>query len=232
MRAAVFDIEGTVCPISFVKDTLFPYALKKVHELVPAVKFPLTGEQEDPIVPYLREFPDEYAGSAEALLNHIDDLTARDVKAPYLKSLQGYLWKFGYECGEIKAPVYADALAAFRRLREQSIPIFIYSSGSVPAQKLLFSHCDSDPSDVTPTFEDYFDTVNAGPKTDQASYRLIAEKVGVPAQSIMFFSDNPLEIQAARGANWQATLVVRPGNAPLPDEWSKDSSLVYNLDHL
>lgn len=241
IRHVVFDIEGTVCPISFVKDKLFPYALKRVHELVPQVadKFPLSGDApaaadgpHNELLSYLHAFPDEYKQSSSALLDHIDDLTARDVKAGYLKALQGYLWKDGYESGQIKAPLFEDAISVLKswseRLSARNGGVWIYSSGSVPAQILLFKHVDATPTDMTPLLKGYFDTKNAGAKTEPVSYEKIASAIGAPASEILFFSDNPLEIAAAETAGWSAITTVRPGNAPLPAGYT--SRAVETLD--
>jgi enolase-phosphatase E1 len=239
IRNVVFDIEGTVCPISFVKETLFPYAIKRIHEIVPKLEnqFPLTNTPTDSahteLLSYLQKFPDEYKISPQGLLDHIDDLTQRDVKAPYLKSLQGYLWKSGYESGEIKAPLFSDAISAIEEwpkiLSERNGGIWIYSSGSVPAQILLFRHVDATPTDMTPNLKGYFDTVNAGPKTEAPSYDKIASDIGGSSNEILFFSDNPLEIKAAKLAGWNAITTMRPGNAPLPSDYSE--RVVEKLDN-
>lgn len=219
IKAVVLDIEGTVCPISFVKDVLYPYALKKAKDVLKTVEFPVVSSKGE-LEAHLAEFPREYASSPNAVLEHMAYLTARDVKAPYLKSLQGYLWREGYSSGEIKVSLFGDAAPAIKRwsesLKQYGEPagVYIYSSGSVPAQKLLFAHTTQ--GDLNGLLSGYFDTVNAGPKTEAGSYEKIAAAIGLPASEIIFFSDNPKEIEAAEVSGWSTVYTVREGNAPTP----------------
>ena len=97
--------------------------------------------------------------------------------------------------------------------------IMIYSSGSVPAQKLLFAHTNADPSDLTPFISDWFDTVNAGPKTDVASYnKILSNYSSISPSRWLFFSDNLSEVEAAIQSGMRSLPVTRPGNAPLPPD--------------
>ncbi|KAL6921342.1 hypothetical protein FSHL1_005312 [Fusarium sambucinum] len=243
----VFDIEGTVCPISFVKDVLplipnlfgldtglghpllgvqaaepghakllmslgFPYAL----EALPKV---LEQEWDSPeFAKYRDAFPEEYRNSPSDYEAHVRDLVKRDVKIAYLKSLQGYLWLQGYESGHIVAPLFSDVETFFNEAIKSGKKIIIYSSGSVPAQKLLFSHTNSEKSDMTPLIADYFDTTNAGPKTEVDSYSKIISHhpEHKDLDRWLFLSDNIDEVKAAVGAGMRSLPVVRPGNAPLP----------------
>lgn len=143
---------------------------------------------------------------------------AADVKAPYLKALQGYLWEDGYRSGKLRAPVFDDVGPALASWRAAGLTIMIYSSGSVPAQKLFFAHTTADRSDLSPLITDWFDTVNAGPKTERASYAKIASKyLDIPPGRWLFLSDNPKEVHAAREAGMQSLLVTRPGNPPIEE---------------
>jgi len=213
VKIALLDIEGTVCPISFVKDVLFPYALKVLPET-------LDTQWDSPeFAQYKNAFPAEHAASKDALFAHVRDLMAQDLKISYLKSLQGYLWKRGYANGEIRAPLFPDVPAKLKSWTENGIRVMIYSSGSVPAQKLLFQHTNSTPADLTPLISDWFDTVNAGLKQEIASYKAIANKYpDIPPAQWMFLSDNFHEVDAAVSAGMQSRVVERPGNAALdPD---------------
>lgn len=158
---------------------------------------------------------------------------SRDVKAPYLKSLQGYLWENGYESGALKAPLFPDVAAKFESWRAHGVTIVIYSSGSVPAQKLLFRHTNGSPSDLTPMITDFFDTVNAGPKTERSSYEKIAGKHSRFAPNEwLFLSDNVKEVEAAEEAGLQSIIVQRPGNAPLPDDVQSRYRVIRSFDEL
>ncbi|KAK4223708.1 enolase-phosphatase E1 [Podospora fimiseda] len=160
---------------------------------------------------------------------------SQDLKISYLKSLQGYLWESGYKFGELKSPLFPDVtpkLAAWRN--EQGAKLMIYSSGSVAAQKLLFRHTDGEPSDLTAWLDDYFDTVNAGPKTEAASYTKIVghhPELG-SAGDWLFLSDNVKEVEAAKQAGLQSIIVERPGNAELSEEARAKHRVVTSFDQI
>lgn len=159
---------------------------------------------------------------------------SRDVKIAYLKSLQGYLWESGYASGALKAPLFPDVaprIAAWRA--DQGAQVMIYSSGSVAAQKLLFRHTNGEPADLSPVIEDYFDTVNAGPKTERASYEKIAGKY--PQFAVgewLFLSDNVREVEAAKEAGMQSVVVDRPGNAEVGEEARRVHKVVKSFAEL
>nr|RBQ90519.1 hypothetical protein FVER53263_09173 [Fusarium verticillioides] len=169
---------------------------------------------------YRDAFPEEYRNSRSDFEAHVRDLVKRDVKIAYLKSLQGYLWLQGYKSGNIVAPLLPDVEPFFSEATQAGKKIIIYSSGSVPAQKLLFSHTNSAMSDMTPLIADYFDTTNAGPKTEVDSYaKIISEHPEhKDVNRWLFLSDNINEVKAAVGAGMRSLPVVRPGNAPLPPD--------------
>ncbi|KAI7772167.1 hypothetical protein LZL87_009330 [Fusarium oxysporum] len=192
----------------------FPYAL----EALPKV---LDQEWDSPeFAKYRDAFPEEYRNSRSDFEAHVRDLVKRDVKIAYLKSLQGYLWLQGYKSGNIVAPLFPDVEPFFNEATQAGKKIIIYSSGSVPAQKLLFSHTNSGKSDMTPLIADYFDTTNAGPKTEVDSYtKIISEHPEhKDVNRWLFLSDNINEVKAAVGAGMRSLPVVRPGNAPLPPD--------------
>lgn len=253
IQALLLDIEGTVCSIRYVHDVLFPYAKSAAATKIPALaaQFPVSGtittddkdkdkdnnNNNNTLLSYLRAFPEPARQSTDRMLEYINDLIDRDVKDPALKSLQGYLWEEGYASGEIKAPVYADSIdAIIKYSKELSLGVSIYSSGSVPAQKLLFKHTqdpknEGDVLDLTKYLNKYYDTVNAGAKIDDGSYIKIAKDLKVENPSdILFLSDNPKEVDAAKKAGLQSYIVVRPGNAPLPEGSEKKYKIIETLD--
>ncbi|GAP87471.1 putative enolase-phosphatase E1 [Rosellinia necatrix] len=213
VKVILLDIEGTVCPISFVKDVLFPYALRVLPET-------LEAQWDHPdFAKYKDAFPPEYRKSKEELAAHVRDLMNRDVKIAYLKNLQGYLWEEGYAAGHLKAPLFPDVPNKLSAWHHNGLKIMIYSSGSVPAQKLLFKHTDAEPSNLTPLISNWFDTVNAGLKTEPKSYQMIADThAEIPAEQWLFLSDNTKEVEAAIAAGMQSMVVRRPGNPELPAE--------------
>ncbi|OBA21803.1 2,3-diketo-5-methylthio-1-phosphopentane phosphatase [Metschnikowia bicuspidata var. bicuspidata NRRL YB-4993] len=212
---ALLDIEGTVCSISFVKETLYPYFLETYASTISTMEYPITGERDE-MSAILSGFPTEAKQSQEALKSHISHLVSNDIKDPVLKAFQGKVWKLGYAKGELKAPVYSDAIEFF----ERSDKTYIYSSGSVAAQKLLFAHVDVNGclTDLTPKLAGYFDITTSGYKQEQASYASISSAIGVAPKDITFYSDNINEIKAAHSAGLATRLVVRPGNEPVSEQ--------------
>ncbi|KAM4062229.1 enolase-phosphatase E1 [Hirsutella rhossiliensis] len=209
----VLDIEGTVCPISFVHDVLFPYALDTLTRRLDGY-----WDSSD-FAPYRNAFPEPYRGDRGAFEAHVRQLVAQDIKAPYLKALQGHLWHQGYESGDLEAPVFPDVGPFITTAHASGKKIIIYSSGSVPAQKLFFSHTTAQPSDLTPFISAWFDTVNAGPKTEATSYTtILSSSPDITPARWLFLSDNLKEVGAALASGMRSLPVTRPGNAPLPPD--------------
>ncbi|KAK7207506.1 HAD-like domain-containing protein [Myxozyma melibiosi] len=234
-KKILLDIEGTVCSISFVKDVLFPYFLKTVPSVL---QLHFTANPPPDLQPYIDAFPPTSRTSYDVLHQHIRELTLADKKVPELKGLQGYVWRRGYESGELKAPLFDDVYDAFRiwtsaeSTAAERKGVFIYSSGSVDAQILLFSHTEK--GDLTRGIQGYYDTVNAGMKQDKSSYEKIADTIAAGEQknNILFLSDNVKEIAAAKEAGLEAFVVERPGNAPLTDEDRKAHIVIENFSSL
>jgi enolase-phosphatase E1 len=211
IQVIVTDIEGTTSSISFVKDVLFPYA----RERLPA--FVVTHTDNPDVQHWLHEAARE-AGLVSATQQEVIDLLISwidaDRKSTALKALQGMIWQEGYASGEYRAHVYAEVPAQLRAWRDAGKRLYVYSSGSVPAQKLLFAHTEA--GDLSGLFSGYFDT-ETGAKRDPESYRRIAIAVGVVAAEILFLSDIVEELDAARAAGMQTTLLARaPSHCPTP----------------
>ena len=230
-KAILLDIEGTTTPIDFVHQTLFPYAKERIGKYV-AFHF---GELSNEIAQLVDEssHDEKYTvpvdptepGSVSA---YLEDLIARDVKSTPLKSIQGKLWREGYEAGELRSVVFGDVPRAFERWSSEDKIIAIYSSGSVLAQQLLFRHTDH--GDLTPFISEYFDT-EVGAKRDPESYRTIAEKLSIDPSEILFLSDVPAELDAAAKAGLETALVFRPGNAVQdPADWFRSVTTFDRLD--
>ncbi len=211
-RAVLLDIEGTTSSISFVHDVLFPYARKAA----PAY---LEANWSNPAVVEAGRLMIEEAGLAPApptldnALAAMNALMDRDAKVTGLKRIQGWIWKIGYDSGELKTHVYPDLVPALNSWRNRGLRIFIYSSGSIEAQKLFFGHTIA--GALLPFFEGHFDTTT-GPKVEASSYAAIAKTTGFEPGEVCFFSDAIKEIQAAHAAGMKVRLTVRPGNAPVP----------------
>ena len=203
IKAVVTDIEGTTSSLSFVKDVLFPYARRRLPAFV------VTHADTPEVQHWLHEAARE-AGLVSADQQEIIDLLIRwideDRKATSLKALQGMIWDEGYRNCEFRGHVYPEVAATLRTWRAQGIALYVYSSGSVAAQKLLFGF--SDAGDLTPLFAGYFDT-EIGAKRDEASYRRIAEALALAPADILFLSDVTQELDAARAAGLRTTLLAR-----------------------
>jgi len=226
-KVVVLDIEGTVCPISFVKEVLVPFALESLPSTVTS-----KWDDED-FKPYREAFPPEHRASPDALEAHARDLMSKDQKVPYLKSLQGYLWLEGYSSGSLRCPLFKDVAPAMHSWHRQSIPIIIYSSGSVPAQKLLFQYTNTTEVDLRPLITYYFDTVNAGPKQESCSYeKIMAAHSAWPRNKWLFLSDNVKEVAAAKQAGMQAVVLDRPGNVVLSAEERLDNHVISSFDEI
>ena len=216
IQIMLFDIEGTTSSISFVHDVLFPFAKSRALEF-------LSNNLQDPEISGLgQKIVAEAVGkgfsTGEATAKPGDTLAFEavcylmdhDAKVTGLKQLQGLIWKEGFESGKIRSHVYPDFPGSIKRFGESGLRLFIYSSGSIQAQKLYFSHTTE--GNLLPAFEGHFDT-NIGAKSESASYVAIAESIGVSVEQICFFSDAVKEISAAREAKMETVWVVRPGNA-------------------
>lgn len=203
------DIEGTTSSISFVKDVLFPYARAGLPRFV----------REHGDEPDVRRWLDAVATENGGMCN--DDMIVEtlqgwideDRKHTALKALQGPLWAEGYARGDYRAHVYADVAEALRRWHEAGHPLAVYSSGSVPAQRLFFGH--SEAGDLVPLFSGFFDT-ETGHKRDAGSYRRIAAALGREPGDILFLSDVVEELDAAREAGLRTVLVDRRQDYPQP----------------
>ncbi len=204
IKAIVTDIEGTTSSILFVKDVLFPYARANLAAYV-------RRHADDPQVKPLLEDVCKEAGSElsiEQIIAQLIQWIDEDKKVTPLKSLQGLIWEAGYRRGDFKGHLYADAAAKLKAWKDEGLDLYVYSSGSVYAQKLLFGHTEY--GDLTPLFSGYFDT-HIGGKKEKQSYDNIAAQLALPANRLLFLSDIKEELDAAKAAGFQTIWLVRDG---------------------
>jgi len=202
--AILTDIEGTTTPIAFVRDVLFPYARARLPNF-------LKAHAATPEVAAAVAEAERLAGGKDvlsALLGWLDE----DAKVTPLKTLQGLIWNEGYRRGELKGMIYPDVPPVLRSWQAAGLRLYVYSSGSEAAQKLLFGH--SDAGDLARLFSGFFDT-RIGPKRAAASYTAIAQGLGLPADEILFLSDIAEELDAAVSAKMSACQVVREADGTL-----------------
>jgi enolase-phosphatase E1 len=204
IKAIVTDIEGTTSSISFVHDVLFPYAKARIREF-------LRSHADDPrVLPHLAEVRQlsmqelDLDGVIRQLISWID----QDKKVTPLKALQGLIWEQGYADGDFHGHIYADAYEKLVLWHAQGLALYVYSSGSVYAQKLLFAHTKY--GDLTPLFSGYFDT-RIGAKAEVGSYQHIASELKLAPVQILFLSDVKAELDAARSAGLKTVWLVREG---------------------
>jgi methylthioribulose 1-phosphate dehydratase/enolase-phosphatase E1 len=233
----IFDIEGTIAPITFVKETLFPYASTHAQEFLQRnwehsdvqniVKDLFAAIIEDNQFSYLSND----LSAVEKVTTYIKKLIAEDRKLPALKKLQGLIWDEAYKKGDIVAPVYADFPIFLQRLKEKNIGVSIYSSGSRLAQQLLLKY--SNEGDLSPFFSSFFDT-NVGFKTEAASYNEIALTLGYTEkkQELLFITDLLQEAIAAREAGFQVVIAKRVGNAEILNNDQYGFDFVENFDFI
>jgi enolase-phosphatase E1 len=217
VRALLVDIEGTTTDIAFVHRVLFPIARA---ELPRFVHEHAADPEHAPAIAVVREAVAGGSGdpagvSLDEVVGQLVDWIDTDAKVTALKALQGAVWREAYAKGTLRSHVYDDVEPAFRRLREAGVPVHVFSSGSVEAQRLLFAHTVA--GDLTGYLSGYFDTTT-GPKREATSYAKIAGAIGVPPGEVLFVSDVIAELDAARAAGMQTLWMVRPGTAEIPSD--------------
>jgi enolase-phosphatase E1 len=239
IRGVLLDIEGTTTPIAFVHDVLFSYAKTHVRDYLAKhfnaadVRHDIQLLREEHVVdvrenrqpPPLAE--PESPAEVEWITAYVLWLIALDRKSTGLKSLQGKIWLEGYSNGSLRSQVYPDVAPALERWQTAGLNVSIFSSGSVLAQQLLFAHTEA--GDLARFISNYFDT-STGPKAEAQSYRLIAEKLNLQPDEILFVSDIVTELAAAREAGMKTVLSIRPGNQP--QESADKYPLIHSFNEL
>ena len=235
----LFDIEGTTCPTTFVSDVLFPYAYQHLEEFIDNH----VNEHETQSI--IKELWEEWKIDndsisrrlySETRKNEIDamqqtckylkHLITIDRKSSALKDLQGRIWAEGYKEGSIKANLYPETCSVLKQLHQQGQTLAVYSSGSIPAQKLLYGHTAE--GDLTGLFRYWFDT-HSGNKKESSSYRSIATSMQISPQEICFISDSGDECDAASEAGMATVFSLREGN---PDQNPRGHQIIESLTEL
>ena len=208
-RVILTDIEGTTSSISFVKNALFPYARSALPRFIAA------HGQSPEVRRWLDTVATEIGGACQdsLVVETLQGWIDQDRKHTALKALQGMIWETGYRNGDYKAHFYPEVAAVLRGWHAAGLPLYVYSSGSVPAQKQFFGF--SEAGDLTSLVSGWFDT-EIGGKREADSYRRIVQAIGRPAAEIVFLSDVVEELDAAREAGLQTRLVDRRDDYPMP----------------
>ncbi len=196
--AVLTDIEGTTTPIAFVRDVLFPFAAAELRGFLAA------RAAEPAVAAELAEVRRLAPGRPE--LETLQAWLAADAKVTPLKALQGMIWHDGYVSGALAGRIYPDVPPCLRRWSHAGLRLYVYSSGSVDAQKLIFGH--SDAGDLAGLFSGFFDT-RIGAKREPDSYGRLAIGLGLPPIGILFLSDVEAELDAAAAAGMRTCQIVR-----------------------
>jgi len=203
LKAILTDIEGTTSAIDFVHQVLFPYAKEHLEDFV-------FSRYKDPQVADCILAVGHEIGQPEAQLQTIVQTLmswiAEDRKATPLKTLQGLIWEQGYRSGALQGHIYEDAMLELKQWKAQGLSLYVYSSGSVQAQCLLFQHTRY--GDLTGLFNGYFDT-HMGPKQHVQSYTNIVQQIDLSPQQVLFLSDVEAELEAAQQAGLEVCLLQR-----------------------
>lgn len=209
IRVVLTDIEGTTSSIRFVHEVLFPYASEHIADFV------REGHSENPAIAAELDKVAERSGTPrddlEGLISVLQGWIAEDQKETSLKALQGLLWEQGYQQGAFQGHVYPDAAEYLRFWHDRGLRLYVYSSGSVKAQKLIFGF--SNEGDLTPFFSGYFDT-NVGGKKEPGSYQAILGELGVEPETVLFLSDVEAELEAAEACGLKTCWLIREGRLP------------------
>lgn len=229
-RCILLDIEGTTTPISFVTDVLFPYARDNVRKHLSVTYnteetkddiMLLRAQVEDDLKQGLvgaTPIPPEDVGKEEvisSLTANVDAMIRADRKIAALKQLQGHIWRTGFQSNELEGVVFEDVPIALKKWQASGIKVYIYSSGSRLAQRLIFGNTNY--GDLRKYLCGFFDTT-IGNKKETLSYFEISQSMGVDSPSeVLFLTDVYQEAVAAKSAGFDVIISVRPGNAPLPE---------------
>ncbi|CAB4490328.1 uncharacterized protein OCT59_025118 [Rhizophagus irregularis] len=239
-KCVLLDIEGTTTPISFVHDRLFSYVKNNLvnflnenwNSLELQEQIQLLREQamkdvnnnlsDVILVPEVQQQGKKTNEEEikKAIIQNIQWQMKINRKIGAFKSFQGFMWESGYESGELKGEIFDDVLDALKKWKESGIKIYIYSSGSISAQKSLFKN--SDKGDLTEYIDGYFDT-SIGSKIEKSSYVNIAKEIQLEPRDILFLSDNVKEIISAKSVCYQAAIIERKNNMPLSDDDRKNN---------
>lgn len=240
----IMDIEGTVAPIEFVHQKMFPYVRDNVQTYLDKT-WETEQTQADIKLLIDQSTTDKTEGfdnislidagsldKATLLPQLVANVTSQmdiDRKIGALKTLQGHIWAEAFGSGALVAELYPDVYDALELWSQKDgkdqKTLCIYSSGSIGAQKLLFSHTAK--GDLTPIFKGFYDT-GVGFKREMGSYVNILKDLGMESspQKCLFLTDIYEESVAADLAGMKTVIILRPGNYPLPDgadkfQWSK-----------
>jgi len=223
-KALLLDIEGCTTSIAFVKDVLFPFAREQLPLYIARLGSNEKDELRQGLASEVKANGGEHSHDITEMVSFLMD---RDIKSAVLKDMQGKIWKKGYEDKELHGHVYGDLRPTLDWMKSHGIPVYIYSSGSIQAQKLLFGNTKE--GNLLDALSGHFDITTAGNKKESTSYTKITQSLYLKPASLVFVSDAHAELEAASKAGVTAVMSIRPGNVPLGvkiDDYPKIHSLL------
>lgn len=203
IKVILTDIEGTTSSISFVHDILFPYAKKN---LASYLNEHAKEQHVQQIVAQIKKDANAPHADLSQIIQILENWMETDKKITSLKELQGYIWEDGFHKQDFKGHLYPDAYQYLQQWKKQGYKIYIYSSGSEKAQRLLFQF--SEYGNLLHIFDGYFDT-RIGGKKEITSYQKISEAIHCKPAEILFLSDVIDELNAAAQAGMKTMHLVR-----------------------
>lgn len=216
IRAVLIDLEGVVLPMAFMTETLTPLAAQRLGSYI-------AEHAEDEVVEEALEETGRLMGGYELDPTQAESLLLRWMKqgrkATPLKILQGLVWQEAFDKGELAGALYPDVVDCLKSWAAAGLRLFVYSSNSAQAQKLLLRRCATE--DPTGLFEGFFDT-SLGQKIEPGSYRDICESLALPAASVLLLSENEEELDAAKTAGLATLRIARDGSVASGHEVSPD----------
>ena len=206
-RILVLDLEGTTSAAGFILGDLYDYARPRLAGWLDE------HADDDQVATARAQVIADGNLAADAstaeIVAVLHGWMAQDVKSTPLKTLQGQIWAEGFRRNEISSHFFDDVIPQLKAWHADGVALAVFSSGSVTSQVPWFRH--SPDGDLTPLITGYFDTVNAGPKKVASSFDTIAAQLGHESADIVFFTDHPDEVTAARAAGWQTVAFSRHG---------------------
>ncbi len=236
--AVLLDIEGTLSPVSFVYDVLFPFARENARSfleknwdspaLLPACDLLAKDAGFSDSYVWLNGL-DRVQDMIDRVMSEVNKLMDADSKSRGLKELQGLIWADGYEAGKLQSKLFDDIPQALACWKASKHLIAIYSSGSSTAQRVFFQYTEF--GDLTDYFSGFFDT-SCGPKREASSYKMIASLLKREPEQVVFISDVIAELDAASSTGMKTLHMVRPGNAEPAGEKHRAANSFYDLQVL
>ncbi len=203
IKAIITDIEGTTSSIDFVHHVLFPYSIKALPEYV---RRNSQRQEIATIITQVKQEINQLDANIEVVIATLLSWIEADKKITPLKTLQGFIWENGFKNSHFTGHLYEDAYHNLLKWYRVGIKLYVFSSGSIKAQKLLFGY--NHYGDLTYLFEGYFDT-NIGSKKSVSAYQNIAKAIGLMPQEILFLSDVTAELDSAKNTGYHTVLLDR-----------------------